>query len=69
MLTEPEAKKLWCPMIKSQSNPNFASDACRCIGAACMMWRWEDVPEQNGYCGLAGHPFPAFYVPTKAERQ
>ncbi len=41
---------------------------CRCIGSACMAWRWEREQinecsprmtrrsETDGYCGLAGKP-------------
>jgi hypothetical protein len=39
---------------------------CQCIGSACMMWRLEkdtygddygkDIPDNLGYCGLAGRP-------------
>lgn len=30
----------------------------RCIGSACMAWRWKraDAPPETGYCGLAGRP-------------
>jgi hypothetical protein len=46
--------------------------ACRCIGSACMAWRWQpagsmdrptrtgpgnaSVARTRGYCGLAGSP-------------
>jgi hypothetical protein len=39
--------------------------ACRCIGSACMAWRWigdefmdalDSSKAPRGYCGLAGKP-------------
>jgi hypothetical protein len=49
MVTEDDAKKLWCHI-----------DASHCIGCACMAWRWGvdfgSNPREFGYCGLAGTP-------------
>ncbi len=74
-MTEDEAKMKWCPMTRSISvdiedkdsgnRVHGAADPfehSRCIGSACMMWRWDiDLcrkgPEiDHGYCGLAGKP-------------
>jgi hypothetical protein len=40
--------------------PVLPGDA-RCIGSACMMWRWSsyyEAPAKNelGFCGLSGKP-------------
>lgn len=61
-MTEEEAKTKWCFRA-----PDAAND--RCIGSACMAWRWVmehiiqrdgtisgPTPSQQGYCGLAGKP-------------
>lgn len=45
-MTEDQAKTKWCPMVRERP---FAIERFhaqqngidRCIGAACMMWRWE----------------------------
>jgi hypothetical protein len=28
----------------------------RCFGSSCMMWRWHNISNGDGYCGLAGSP-------------
>lgn len=64
-MTEEEAKKKWCPMIRTgmvagmavnhhvDMNPGGQGvyDETRCIASDCMMWR--SAP--TGYCGLAGN--------------
>jgi hypothetical protein len=72
-MTEEEAKQKWCPMVRYYDrNSEMAYNAwydtsggegrCKCIGSACMMWRWDvdkcrKGPEvDHGYCGLAGKP-------------
>lgn len=84
MMTEDEAKTKWCPFARlatpdggvnrwKQSLPEDEPYAlnpvpCRCIGHACMAWRWQEVSgpfpsavevleePPYGYCGLAGRP-------------
>lgn len=81
-MTEEEAKGKWCPYVRAQKdgdgldgasnrltsafNPSWA----RCIGSACMAWRWSYSPspdqqvnagavyvqKDGGYCGLSGRP-------------
>lgn len=71
-MTEEEAKLKWCPMVRvplAFAGTAMANDRSeRCIGSACMMWRWYSnemmMPYLNtvvtqarrGYCGLAGKP-------------
>lgn len=58
-MTESEAAKKWCPiLVIAQPKLDHV-----CMGSACMMWRWDVVPEQpggdknwDGHCGLAGKP-------------
>lgn len=47
MLTEDEAKKKWCPMVRAGNEAGCnrnESDASgrldRCIASECMMWQW-----------------------------
>jgi hypothetical protein len=55
LLPQDDAKYKYCPLLKDQQ------DKLRfCLGAACMMWRWEkgeaEGDDPRGYCGLAGTP-------------
>lgn len=73
MTLESEAKTKWCPMIAQRTKFKRIDDPDamdRCIGSACMMWRWIEPPYSNehlknwqeatggptGFCGLAGKP-------------
>ncbi len=50
-MTEDEAKKKWCPMVRTGLVAGMAvnhhiggdvDDCNRCIGSGCMMWRWDN---------------------------
>ncbi len=49
MKTEAEARKLWCPMVRTGEPPT--NTAARCIASRCMMWEWDKnvmfFPETN----------------------
>lgn len=66
-LTEDEAKTKWCHY--SMQHPVEIIDGKeatvggrKCIGSACMAWRWgptgagEQTTQPTGSCGLAGKP-------------
>ena len=71
-MTEKEAKKKWCPMIRFQIGLDNAAwqgvaytnrgeemrppESVRCITSECMMWRWYTLDKEEGYCGLGGEP-------------
>lgn len=78
-MTEDEAKTKWCPFVRvysvadgeHPSAPNGSWNRhqadglseTRCIGSACMAWRWRETRGRvketgeaapfDGYCGLA----------------
>lgn len=68
-MTEDEAKKKWCPLVRykfsSESDrpscnrdifsKGVMEDGTRCIASECMAWRWR-VDYDNGYCGAFGLP-------------
>lgn len=67
-MTEDEAKTKACFRAATFGASQQLADGPgpRCIGSACMAWRWMDAAkgydsaairnEQGGYCGLAGGP-------------
>ena len=77
-MTEEEAKKKWCPMVRTGLTMGMAvnhhidmmpggqgvHDETRCIASDCMMWRFTTT----GYCGLAGVLVARADVATKLDR-
>ena len=66
-MTEDEAKAKWCPQVHLRSlfdataRIDQAEPAAKCIGSACMAWRWLPIDvnaPRSGYCGLVGKPTP-----------
>ena len=69
-MTEEEAKQKWCPFARdAESNAagyTTTNTTAKCIGSACMAWRWEEetydekptgrLSRIHGFCGLAGKP-------------
>ena len=76
-MTKDEAKTKWCPhgagvielarvTERGVESVDGQKSKARCIGSACMAWRWsivgtgpffDDAPSKtDGYCGLAGKP-------------
>ena len=70
MTTEADAKKKWCPFVRTGLTAGMAvnhhvglrngphagdvHEETRCIGSGCMMWSVSFMDQ--GYCGLAGLP-------------
>ena len=78
MYTEAEAKEKTCPLSIAVAPVYHPLDGqgirdggpFACVGAECMAWRWVTTSSvhgaqntERGYCGVAGHPYPAFVVP------
>lgn len=67
LVTEEQAKKLWCPWARTSSavggslNRDFKGgpdSECRCIASQCMAWHWEGTAEEVGFCGIANKRSP-----------
>lgn len=75
---EEEAKTKWCPMLQvsaatgvigTVSNRSNAFDDNsdrhgRCIGSACMAWRWADVPNPDYAKAGGGQHFMQYPPPV-----
>jgi len=56
-MTEDEARKKWCPMVRwtSHDGDNRYAEPfenrganCMCIASECMMWRWDEIQPEYG---------------------
>lgn len=70
IVTEEQAKKLWCPMSRGREH---AQDSTHCLGSGCMLWRWagyRKVPSNNdeahGVCGLSHEAVPLAVIEREA---
>jgi hypothetical protein len=43
--------------ITRKGDPDYKGDLFQCEASRCLMWRWIDLVEAKGYCGLAGKPY------------
>lgn len=58
-MTDENAKKLWCPMVRFHDNgPNrnskdfdYSESDCNCLGSGCACWVYDAIND-NGRCGL-----------------
>ena len=50
-----EAVQKFCPLyVIAYATIGNGEIGCCCDAEACMLWRWKNKEENDGYCGLAG---------------
>ena len=51
MMTEDEAKTKWCPFsdVADATPAQAIVPATRCIGSACMAWRWQPLLADDAF--------------------
>lgn len=50
-----KARNKYCPLNTIAHAASADGDiGCYCDVDACMLWRWKNEEESDGYCGLAG---------------
>jgi hypothetical protein len=64
LATEAEASGKWCPLSRvnvtgsnRHKDGGLALEQTRCVGSACMLWRWvarQPFAKARGYCGAGG---------------
>ena len=53
LIQEKDAYDYICPVSKANDKQNIG----RCSGTRCMAWRWENIAQGRGWCGMAGTPW------------
>ena len=52
------AVQKFCPLyVVAYATNGNGEMGCRCVVEACMLWRWKNNEENDGYCGLAGREY------------
>jgi hypothetical protein len=53
--TAKEAGSMFCGPYVSD-HEGMQTEVAYCNADRCMMWRWVEVDEREGYCGRGGKP-------------
>lgn len=64
----------WCPFARvanqadNRSTDGMPHAGTRCIGEACMAWRWYYEDKDTGFCGAFGPPNPIIQREPEPEK-